>query len=196
MNQRNEPKSSEVDQSMILEWVRLANDGNQEAFTKLYDHFLPSVYKRVWYVIPVEEVEDVTQEIFMAMMRSLKSFRGDSKFSTWLRVITNRQVANFYRSRNRTKPEMNIAMESAEEMNLPELGDNSATQTQDDILLLKQGLSGIPRHYQEILLLRFAEGMSFQEVADNLDKSLDAAKSLFRRALEALRNEIGDDLHV
>ena len=77
--------------------VRLAVEGNQEAFNHLYDRYFSQVYKRVAYLIPTEDVDDVTQEVLIAMLQSLKSFRGESKFSTWLRVITNRHIANYYR---------------------------------------------------------------------------------------------------
>ncbi|MDH5607787.1 MAG: RNA polymerase sigma factor [Anaerolineae bacterium] len=196
MNQNNTADKSIVDQALIAEWVRQAIDGDQQAFTQIYEHFLPSVHKRVWYVIPTQDVEDVTQEIFIAMMRSLHSFRGDAKFSTWLRVITNRQVANYYRKRSRADHDKNVALEDAESMNAPELSQPANPVDYDDIMLLRNGLRNIPEHYQEILLMRFAEGMRFQDIANDLNKNLDAAKSLFRRAVEALRDEIGEDPHV
>ena len=56
---------------------------------------------------------------------------------------------------------------------------------------LQQGLEKLPEHYREILLLRFAEGRKFQEIADLQEKSLDATKSLFRRAISAMRDQLG-----
>ena len=58
------------------------------------------MYKRVRFVIPEEDVEDITQEIFIAVMKSLKSFRYEARFSTWLRTLVNRQVADYYRRRH------------------------------------------------------------------------------------------------
>ena len=76
-------------------------DGRKEAFDLLYYRHLPKVYKRVRYVVPENDVEDVTQEIFIAALNSIPSFRGDAKFSTWLRTLTNHKVAEFYRKRTR-----------------------------------------------------------------------------------------------
>ena len=75
--------------------------GRVEAFDLLYYRHLPNVYKRVRYVVPENDVEDVTQEIFIAALKSITSFRGDSKFGTWLRTLTNHKVAEFYRKRTR-----------------------------------------------------------------------------------------------
>jgi RNA polymerase sigma-70 factor (ECF subfamily) len=80
--------------------VRAAQGGRLEAFNALCERYLPTVYRRVRYMVPVEDVEDVTQEIFIAVMKSLKNFRYEARFSTWLRTLVNRQVANYYRGRN------------------------------------------------------------------------------------------------
>jgi DNA-directed RNA polymerase specialized sigma24 family protein len=50
----------------------------------------------------------------------------------------------------------------------------------------------LPDHYQEILLLRFAEGLKFREIARTMGQSLEATKSLYRRAMDALRDIVGD----
>ena len=46
-----------------------------DAFTALYERYLPTVYKRIRFVIPEEDVDDITQEVFIAVVKSLKSFR-------------------------------------------------------------------------------------------------------------------------
>ena len=91
-----------VEQKVLLDedLIRAAQEGRLDAFTALYELYLPMVYNRVCYVIPVEDVDDVTQEIFIAVMRSLRTFRFQARFSTWLRTLVNRQVADYYRERN------------------------------------------------------------------------------------------------
>ena len=166
--------------------VQLAVEGSQEAFNQLYDRYFNQVYKRVAYLIPSEDIDDVTQEVLIAMLQSLKSFRGESKFSTWLRVITNRHIANYYRKNKRLldNPPLNLDdMQIKSSQVLSESGLN--------LIYLQQGLNRLPDHYQEILLLRFAEGLKFQDIADLLDKNLDATKSLFRRAISAMKDELG-----
>jgi RNA polymerase sigma-70 factor (ECF subfamily) len=56
---------------------------------------------------------------------------------------------------------------------------------------VRQALLRLPERYREVLLLRFAEGLPFQEVAQVLELSLEATKSLYRRAVAAAHKELG-----
>jgi RNA polymerase sigma-70 factor (ECF subfamily) len=191
MNQDIDKNLTQTHEVQDKDLLRLIHEGDQEAFTQLYTRHLTTVYKRVAYLIPKNDIDDVTQEVFIAMMRSLKTFRGDSKFSTWLRVITNRQVANYYRKNKQTLQDSDIDQEDS--WLLQKSARNQSTrELQDRKIFVQQSLMKIPDHYQEIILLRFVEGLKFQEIADLQGKSLDAVKSTFRRAIEALRTEIGD----
>src|SRR5262245_37397324 len=82
--------------------ARQAQLGNREAFMTLYNLYLNKVYNRVKSRVPPQDVEDVVQEIFIDVMRSMNGFEQRSQFSTWLYTIVNRQIADFYRKRYRT----------------------------------------------------------------------------------------------
>jgi hypothetical protein len=66
------------------ELARSAQQGKQDAFVMLYERYFPNVLARVRFKVPENDVEDVTQEIFIAVMKSLGGFKGQAKFSTWL----------------------------------------------------------------------------------------------------------------
>lgn len=166
--------------------VQLAVKGDQEAFNHLYDRYFTAVYKRVAYLVPGEDVDDVTQEVLIAMLKSLKSFRGESKFSTWLRVITNRHIANYYRKNKHSLTDSPLDNESSAIKSSQTLSETELTR-----IFVQQGLDQIPEQYREIIILRFAEGLKFQEIADLQEKSLDATKSMFRRAISAMREQLG-----
>ncbi|MBI5825588.1 MAG: sigma-70 family RNA polymerase sigma factor [Chloroflexi bacterium] len=160
-------------------------DGRKDAFDLLYYRHLPKVYKRVRYVIPENDVEDVTQEIFIAALNSLSSFRGDSKFSTWLRTLTNYKVAEFYRKRSRKQePPLSPLSDAAA------YTTDSAAKTMEERVYLQRALQNLPENYKEIILLRFAEDLQFNEIAELTSQNLEATKSLFRRAIAALRTHL------
>ena len=173
------------------ELIRLINLGDQDAFNQLYTRHLPPVFNRVAYLIPKNDVEDVTQEIFIAMTRSLKSFRGASKFSTWLRVITNRQISNYYRKNKKHLQDGNLDPDDSwvQQQVAPK---SARRETQDHQIYIQQCLMDIPEHYREVVLLRFVDGLKFQEIADLQDRSLDAVKSTFRRAIETMQKDLGE----
>jgi len=170
--------------------VREAQQGSQEAFSMLYERYLPSVYNRVRYVVPEDDIEDVVQEIFIAAMKSINSFKRQSKFSTWLRTLTNRRVADFYRKQKGDDVAMPENAGDTMEDSSARLRSKPGRVGIDDKIVLQDALAELPEHYQEVLLLRFAEGLKFHEIADAMDQSLEATKSLFRRAIAALKSEL------
>ncbi len=165
--------------------IELAQSGDQASFNALYDRYFSTVYNRVRYTIPTADVEDVTQEIFIAVMRSLPSFQGRSKFSTWLRTLVNRQVAGYYRSRERKVEEAQIM----DGQQFPQSG-YAGDQKHAEQIAIRKALQGLPPHYQEVLLLRFTEGLKFKEIAVVMKQNPEAIKSLFRRAVSALRGQL------
>lgn len=182
-----------VDQNIPSEedLIRAAQGGRLEAFTALYELYLPMVYNRVRYVIPVEDVDDVTQEIFIAVMRSLKTFRFQARFGTWLRTLVNRQVADYYRGRNPPEAALD-RLSDAEPDRVLILKSHDDIDGIDERIILRQAMLSLPEHYREIILLRFADGLQFDEVASLHGQSLEATKSLFRRAIAALQKQVSD----
>ncbi len=174
------------------ELIRKIVAGQQDAFTMLYERHLPSVFNRVRYRIPESDVEDVTQEVFITALRSLKSFRGNAKFSTWLRTLTNRRVADYYRNKEVSETQSEPLRGEGEIVRMEQLTITSKTSVSDDKIILREALLQLPDHYQEVLLLRFAEGLKFREIAKVMGQSLEATKSLYRRAMASLRDVVGE----
>jgi len=166
--------------------ARQAQAGDKEAFLALYNRYLNKVYNRVKSKVPSEDVDDVTQDIFIAVTRSLAHFEQRSRFNTWLYTIVNRQIADFYRKRSRKNEHLSQGLEHTEQIASAFQHDDA-----DDRMLIQEALNKIPEHYQDIILYRFADGLTFQEIAEQRGQSLEAVKSLYRRAIQAIRDHIG-----
>lgn len=167
--------------------ARQAQNGDREAFLKLYDLYLQKVHNRVRSRVPAPYVEDVTQEVFIAVIRSLGKFKQQSRFSTWLYTIVNRQIADFYRHRSRKIEQRSMSLDRIE--NLVSNSDHHHERS-DERALIQKVLENLPEHYQEIILMRFADGLTFAEIAEERDQSLEAVKSLYRRAIQAIRDQM------
>ena len=172
------------------ELARRAVQGSFDAFNILYERYLPRVYNWVRCVVPETDVEDVTQETFLAMMKSLPGFRGTAKFSTWLRTLANRRVADYYRSRRGGQADEAQDLTESDHSVRPEMIAPDAAE--DDTLMLRLAIARLPERYKDVVRLRFSEGLQFSEIAEISGLSLEATKSLFRRAIAALRSEIGE----
>lgn len=165
--------------------VQSAQDGNRDAFLVLYNRYLPKVYNRVKSRIPPQDAEDVTQEIFIAVVKSLPRFERRSKFNTWLYTIVNRQIADYHRRYYRSSEKHSISIDTPEGQSVSVGGEGI-----DDMILIQQALEQLKDDYQEVILLRFADGLPFAEVAKKMNRSLEATKSLYRRAIQAMTENI------
>jgi len=166
--------------------ARQAQQGDRDAFLLLYDRYLDKVFNRVKSRVPPQYAEDVTQEIFIAVVRSIRNFELRSRFNTWLYTIVNRQIAEFYRQRRRYSDDQSVSLDQAEY-----LASDTPSPGEDETILIQKALQNLPPHYQEVIIQRFADGLSFAEIAEQRNQSLEAIKSLYRRAIQALRDGIG-----
>lgn len=164
--------------------VKRAQAGNRTAFEVLCKRALPAIYNRLRALLPPEAVEDVSQEVCIAAIRGISRYKARSSFRTWISGIARHKVADYYRQRAR-RPET-TPLDG--ELNDPAEHDNWQERT-----MVRIALGRLPDHYQEVLLLRFAEGLPFSEVAQALDISLEAAKSRYRRAVTAVAREMGEE---
>jgi len=186
-------KRPEINLSILNdeELAQLAKMGKQDAFALLYERFLPAVYARVRFKIPESDVEDVTQEVFIAILKSLHGFRAQSKFSTWVRAITNRKIVDYHRSKSI------LAIGPPDYENIASNGHHHQAEfsnQQDDLASVQAALVQLRQNYQDILLMRFVDNMSFSEIARQNGQSLEATKSLFRRSVAALAEKMQDEV--
>jgi RNA polymerase sigma-70 factor (ECF subfamily) len=173
------------------ELARMAQKGKQDAFVLLYERYFPNVLARVRFKVPENDAEDVTQEIFIAVLKSLGSFKGQAKFSTWLWTITNRKIVDYYRSRKDKLVEQDD-YEEAVTRNLHNQS-SSVEDDRDDLVSIQHALGALPQNYQDILMMRFVDEMPFNEIALRNGQSLEATKSLFRRSVSALSKKMEGD---
>lgn len=162
--------------------IQQFKDGNMDAFDTLYRRHLPVVYHWVRFLIPMDDVEDVTQEIFIAVSKSLPGFRGQSQFRTWLRTLANHKIAEFYRMRSRKKEPPQVVLSDALSR-----GEGSSSKKLEDHIEMQRALLELPENYREVILMRFVEDLQFNEIAKVKGHNLEAIKSLYRRAITALR---------
>lgn len=131
---------------------------------------LPAMTRRARMLLPPGDVEDLVQETFLAAVSGLDSWRQDASFCTWLNGILRHKVADFYRGRR------------VDEVSLDVVESHLLTSDYRTDAAVRLTLAHLPVVDQEIMQLRFYEGLPFAGVAQSLDISLEAAKSRFRRA--------------
>jgi RNA polymerase sigma-70 factor (ECF subfamily) len=130
------------------------------------------------------EAEDLTQEVFLQLLRKIDSFRGDSQFTTWLyRVTVNQIMMHFRRMRSHTEIDDGVEIAIAKSKSD---GRSLGTSVVDGIAL-KAALSHLPSGCRTVFLLFDIEGYKHQEIAEILGCSVGNSKSQLHKARKKLR---------
>jgi RNA polymerase sigma-70 factor, ECF subfamily len=168
--------------------VRRAQQQDSQAFAQLYEAYFDRIYRYIVMRIRNEaEAEDMTQQVFLKMLRSISSYKSQGvPFSSWIYRIAHNQVIDFFRHQNKK------ATVDIEGLQLPYTGDDPQhmLEKQVDIAELKKATQKLTPAQQEVLSLRFAGELSIAQCAGVMGKSEGAIKALQHSAVSALRRAL------
>lgn len=171
--------------------IAKAQQGEQSALAHLYEANFRRVYRFVLARLGnAAEAEDVTQEIFMKVLRHLHSFRWTgAPFAGWLFRIARNQVTDHERQRRRRGPEEPLADDHETQTPGPlEMAERSFTHS-----LLHAAIARLSPAQREVITLRFAADLSVAETAQALGKKETTVKVLQFQAVAALRKIMGEE---
>jgi RNA polymerase sigma-70 factor (ECF subfamily) len=171
--------------------------GNTHEFHDLIRPHERSVYVMALSLLHNEaDAEDAAQEAFLKAFRNLASFRGESKFSTWLISITLNEARGRLRSKKAMKMEsLDEPPEGEGHVSPALLRDwreipSEALERQEFRLLLQQAITDLPLIYREIFLLRDVEELSVDESAEMLGITVASVKVRLHRARIMLQKKL------
>lgn len=185
------------------ELIERARNGDLDAFDSLIRRYEDQVYSVAYRLVGNEDdAADVAQEVFIACFRHLKKYRGDSKLSTWLHRITVNTAKNLWsrqkrQRQDRTQPlESTDPQESAPIDRIPDPGPNPRrlAESGEIVEILEGKLLELEPEFREVIILRFIEGFSYEEIAEVTEEPLGTIKSRIFRARRALRDLMQDCL--
>lgn len=174
----------------IEKLVFLVQNGDQEAFSKLYDIFIDPVYKYVFYRVKDGDAEDIVENVFLRVWENIRKYQlKKNMFSAWIFRIAHNLVVDYYRSvKDKAYEELDPQTpEHRREHNPIRNTENSLDQK-----ILKMALAKIKKQYQDIILYKFVNELSNKEISDILGKSEGSLRILQFRALKALKRELED----
>lgn len=168
-----------------LRTVARAKQGDADAFALLVQTYETSVYRLALRMCGnAHDAEEVAQEAFMAAWKGLPSFRGESKFSSWLYQLTTNEAINFLRKEKRHR-----AVTPLEDEMEPATGDTAqqAAETKELQQALQQALDALTPEHRQIFLLRQMRQLSYEEIGRLLGLESGTVKSRLNRAKKQLR---------
>jgi len=178
--------------ALLIEGLRA---GEEAAYEELVQRFSQPVYNLVYRLLnDPGETNDVVQEVFLKIFRSVGSFRRQSSLKTWIYRIAINETHNHRRWRHRRRGlEIGLEEEQGDGMTyeqvLPDTGKSpfELALDRESEALLEEALEQVKPAYRTALILRDVEGLTYEEIAEILDVSLGTVKSKLVRGREALK---------
>jgi len=170
--------------------VAACQDGDETAFRKLVEKTQEDVYNLAYHMLgTVQEAEDMTQEVYIRVWRSLSDFRGDAKFTTWLYRITTNTCLN--RRRHFARRLHVVDDEDALEESIAKHGDPAeTTMREEQKAVLWKTVSYLPSKYRTVIDLFYQKQLTYKEIAELLDIPLGTVKGHLNRARKALAKRL------
>lgn len=167
-------------------------EGDEESLRILIDKYLRPVYNFTYHICNnTEDAEDITAEVFIKIWKNLKKYKPEQNFKVWLFAIVKNTTLDWLRKR---KSLVFSDFETQDGENFIENMTPDSAPLQDELAVLKEDkiilsekISRLSPIYQSILVLRYTEELSFKEIGEVLQKSINTVKSQHRRALMELR---------
>lgn len=186
---RNLPVSISSSESSL---IAATLDGNDHAFRILVERFVDEVSRTVTGMLgPVPEVDDVVQEVFIKLHRSISSFRGDASLKTFVVRMAINKSLDALRKRKRTlwlKPWTDLPESDPVSSDRSDFGITSGERRTQ----LRRAVNKLPDNQRAVIVLRLIEDISTEETARILDVPYGTVLSRLKRGLDRLRIELGD----
>jgi RNA polymerase sigma-70 factor (ECF subfamily) len=170
--------------------LRAAAAGDPSAVRWLLDEVAPTVfgflYARVGGDRPA--AEDLLQETLLEVVRCAGDYRGDAAVTTWMCAIARRRLARHYERERRA-----AVTESRLRLVVPEQPDGDELERRDEVT---RALGRLPALHRQVLVLKYLDQQSVQQIADQVGRTAVQVQSLLQRARDGLRRELGSQSGV
>lgn len=176
-------------------FIKNLQKGSQTAFSQLIDAYQQKVFGTCISFVPnKEEAEDIAQEVFLEVFKSISKFKGDAKLSTWIFKIATNKCLEAIRKKNTQKRfafmqtilgnEIPVDKTSYfTEINHPGI----ILENKEKSIIIFKAINTLPENQRVVFTLAKIDGKSYQEIVEITGKSLSSVESILFRAKKALQ---------
>ncbi|MBD3266336.1 sigma-70 family RNA polymerase sigma factor [bacterium] len=176
--------------------IKLCQQGDSIAFERLYRRFSRDVYNMALKMVLSEEIADeVTQEVFVSIYKNIQKFQFQSAFSTWIYRIVYRRSADYFRkARKHEHNRVDLGYNSLNQ-NLDFIPDPNPTPLERTVeeeqqVLIEQAIESLAPKQRIIIILRYIQDCSYEEIAQILNCRIGTVKSRLNRAHKLLEEKL------
>ena len=164
--------------------------GDPAAFEELYRQYHLNVFRNAYLITGTrQEAEDVLQEVFVSVWKARQTFDPDKgKITTWLHRITVNQCLR----RKRKKQALATSLENLQiEEILRDEGQEAKVVNREEREILVKALKSLDEKHRAVLVLKYFDELSYEEIARAVDIPLGTVKSRIYQGLKAMREQLG-----
>ena len=194
----SEPTEAARAADLAAEWLRRAQAGDEAAFGELVKANYERVFRRVTAIVRNEhDARDVCQEVWVAVWKNLRDYRGDAKFSTWLYAVATRRAIDHARKQQRwfarflpfrTNERTGETIEPA--ATGPEPGE--ALEGTERSARFERAIAALPPKHRAVLIMREVDGLAYEEIAQQLNCRPGTVMSRLFKARRLLAKKLGE----
>jgi len=172
--------------------------GKQAAFSRLLDDYQQKVFGTCISFIPnKEDAEDVAQEVFLEVFKSISKFKGDSKLSTWIYKIATNKCLEFIRKKNSKKRFAFMQTIFGNEIPLDKTSyftevnhPGVLLENKEKSTIIFKAINTLSESQRVVFTLAKVDGKSYQEIVEITGRSLSSVESLIFRAKKNLQEKL------
>ncbi|MBN8569070.1 MAG: sigma-70 family RNA polymerase sigma factor [Ignavibacteria bacterium] len=170
-----------------IEIIDSFKKGNEHAFNILVNKYQKKVYWIVRkMVIDHDDANDITQDIFIKIHSSLKDFRGDSKFFTYIYKISVNFCLNHISKKKRTSNREIDIEDDTLDIKSTDMGTDEHYDEKRKQKLLKEAIENLEGQQRAVFNMRFYDNLSYEEIATMLNKSVGGMKANYFHAVKKI----------
>jgi RNA polymerase sigma-70 factor (ECF subfamily) len=181
-----------MEQRSDLELVDEVRNGRREAFTELMRRYQQRVYWVARRIVGTHaDADDIAQDTFIKAYQALGDFRGDSSFYTWLYRIAVNLSLNAVRKHQL----VGYIRQSELLSHLLPVSDNQSSEVeyQETEQRLQRAIDGLPEKQKAVFVLRFVDGMHYEDISRVLKTSVGGLKANYHHALRKVQEQMKDE---
>lgn len=172
--------------------------GKQAAFSRLLDDYQQKVFGTCISFIPnKEDAEDVAQQVFLEVFKSISKFKGDSKLSTWIYKIATNKCLEFIRKKNSKKRFAFMQTISGNEIPVDKTSyftevnhPGVLLENKEKSTIIFKAINTLSESQRLVFTLAKVDGKSYQEIVEITGRSLSSVESLMFRAKKNLQEKL------
>jgi len=179
------------------ELVKIVRESDQERYAEIIERYQGKLFAYIYRLVGSrEETEDLLQEVFIKAFRNLNSFDVEKKFSSWIyRIAHNESVNHLKRKSLKRFISWEDVVSTKDKMETRDFDDDAHKSwvRKEKNQEVEQALNRLPIKYKQVLVLKYYDDKSYEEISEILDKPINTVGTLINRAKKKLAEELRKD---